>query len=43
MEISSIISGVPQVSILCPLVFLIYVDDLSMVVKRNLFVYADDT
>ena len=34
---------VPQESILEPLLFLIYVNDMSQAVKSNLFLYADDS
>ena len=34
--------GVPQRSVLGPLLFLIYVNDMSAVMKHKLFLYADD-
>ena len=42
-EVSNISSSLPQGSILGPLLFLIYVNDMTMAVKCNLFLYADDT
>ena len=41
-EISSICSAQPG-SILGPLLFLIYINDMMMAVKCSLFLYADDT
>ena len=40
---SNITCGVPQGSILRPLLFLIYVNDMPQAVKSNLFLYVDDS
>ena len=40
---ASVSCGVPQGSILGPLLFLIYVNDMSQPVKCHLFLYADDS
>ena len=40
---SNITCGVPQGSILGPLLFLIYVNDMPQAVKSNLFLYTDDS
>ena len=39
---SSVSSGVPQISILGPLIFLIYVNDLSEILSVPTLMYADD-
>ena len=40
---SNITCGVPQGSILGPLLFLIYMNDMPQAVKSNLFLYVDDS
>ena len=42
-DYSSIESGVPQGSVLGPLSFLVYIDDLERNIKFNIKFFADDT
>ena len=42
-DFGKISCGVPQGSILCPLLFLIYVNDMPQALRSTLLLYADDS
>ena len=42
-KFANISCGVPQGSVLGPLLFLIYVNDMSQAVECDLYLYADDS
>jgi len=42
-EWRSINAGVPQGSILCPIMFLVYINDIVNEVSSSIYIFADDT
>ena len=42
-ESAPVLSGIPQGSVLCPLLFVIYINDLPEAINSDSFLFADDT